>query len=763
MRKNYSDWPVAILFLFLMTLASGRLVMTGWTDNLIVPQGAAILGGVLGLALSVSQFGTKTRRWLAVAYTPLILTWLLLGMIPGAEDLLTRLSSLGGRIGYGLGQLVRAEEVADPLIFVAFACLTFWLVALTSGQAILHPTRILASLLPSSLLILLIQYYDGYPASRIWIVAVYLAVLLLLIGRKNYLQSARQWREKGIFTGPEPEFELNRSVILVTLLIVILAWMLPTPARALPAAARWWRENSRPLKSTQERISKALAALTSRKPPPVERYGDLLTLGNRADQGEGLLFRVSAPFTGLPRYYWRARVYDDYENGRWQSTQLATRSFLPEAGDLFVPDSDGQVVEFEFEWFFAAQATLLTHPQPVWVSRPAELRYTALTGGQLDVDRLRAATLLAPGERYLTRSVVHNPTVLELLEAGEDYPEWVRDRYLSLPENLPPRIIALAVSITEGAVTPYDKAERITTYLRENIVYDENVPGLAPGADALERFLFDWERGYCTYYATAEVVMLRAVGVPARLAAGYAQGERSNSLYVVRSKDAHAWPEVYFPGVGWVEFEPTGNQLPLVRPSGLEPERPELEPRPEREFPQLNDEPLPTPSSDISQPVGSPFPYLAVLGWIIITLAVALGGYGLWKLQRRLPFQQRALRAALAFYSWRSQDIPNWLGRWQRWSELSEVERAFHAINQSLLWLRQTQPGSLTPSERVQLLKQLLPEAAAEIETLALEHEMTLYSTHPGDPARAQKAAWNIRVTLFRSFFGRIFQEQPYE
>jgi hypothetical protein len=121
------------------------------------------------------------------------------------------------------------------------------------------------------------------------------------------------------------------------------------------------------------------------------------------------------------------------------------------------------------------------------------------------------------------------------------------------------------------------------------------------------------------------------------------------------------------------------------------------------------------------------------------------------------------LRAALAFYSWRSQDIPDWLGRWQRWSELSEVERAFHAINQSLLWLRQTQPGSLTPSERVQLLKQLLPEAAAEIETLALEHEMTLYSTHPGDPARAQKAAWNIRVTLFRSFFGRIFQEQPYE
>lgn len=758
MKQNHHDWLVAILFLFTMTFSSGRLVMTGWTDNLILAQGAAILGTILGLGLAVSQFQVRTRRWLVAVYTPFVVPWLLLGMDSGAEPVETRLLSLAGRVWYSLGQLFTAQEISDPLLFISLVCLAFWFIGIFCGQAILHPGRLLAGLMPPSLATLLIQVFDGYPPGRIWIVSVYLAFVLLLIGRKNYLDNDNQWRVKGTFTGSEPEFDLNRSMIIATILIVFLAWTLPTPASALPAAARWWRENSAPFKNAQERINKALAALSSEQPPPVERYGETLALGNQAEQGEGLLFRVRAPATAnLPRYYWRARVYDTYQNGQWQNnTALASRAFLPEGPDLNIPESGGRLAEFEFEWFFTAQATLVTHPQPVWVSRPAQLFYTSLPENQSDINGWRASPALVRGERYLARSIVKSPTIFEMQQAGEEYPDWVLERYLDLPEDISARIVALAVSISADAPTPYDKAERITNYLRQNISYDEKVPALPTGADALERFLFDWQRGYCNYYASAQVVMLRSVGVPARLAVGYAQGEQSGTSYVVRARDAHAWPEVYFPGIGWVEFEPTGNQEPLVRPSGIPLEmRPEREPIDlEREIPQFNDDVLlPPPASRPESDSRSQFPYQTVFGWIIITLLLALGGYVLWRLNRQQPFSQRFIQTALTYYQWRRLDIPNWLNTWLRWSSLSDVERAFHTINQALTWFRQEQPESLTPAERVQRLKELLPQAAEAIVTLASEHEMTLYSNHPGDPARAKKAAWNIRIALLRSVF----------
>ena len=84
----------------------------------------------------------------------------------------------------------------------------------------------------------------------------------------------------------------------------------------------------------------------------------------------------------------------------------------------------------------------------------------------------------------------------------------------------------------------------------------------------LSGYSFDLKQGFCNYYASIEVLMLRSVGVPARMAVGFAEGGFDNeaNVYIVRSLDSHAWPEVYFPEIGWIEFEPTGNQDPLLRP-----------------------------------------------------------------------------------------------------------------------------------------------------------------------------------------------------
>ncbi|MBI2853967.1 MAG: hypothetical protein HYX87_03485 [Chloroflexi bacterium] len=148
-----------------------------------------------------------------------------------------------------------------------------------------------------------------------------------------------------------------------------------------------------------------------------------------------------------------------------------------------------------------------------------------------------------------------------LRAAGDKYPGWVVDRYLQLPSMLPQRVRDLAVEITRVVSTPYDKAVAIETYLRKNIPYSLMIDPPPYNRDAVDYFLFDARKGYCDYFASAMAVMLRATGVPARVASGYAPGEQTkDGTFLVRDRNAHSWPQVYFPGHGWVEFEPTPSQ-----------------------------------------------------------------------------------------------------------------------------------------------------------------------------------------------------------
>jgi transglutaminase-like putative cysteine protease len=104
--------------------------------------------------------------------------------------------------------------------------------------------------------------------------------------------------------------------------------------------------------------------------------------------------------------------------------------------------------------------------------------------------------------------------------------------------------------------TPYDKAVAIERWLEENKRYSLAVE--RPGGDIADSFLFEMDAGYCTYYATTMVVLLRSQGVPARFVTGYTPGEiGDDGSYVVRGLDSHAWVEVYFPDVGWIRFDPT--------------------------------------------------------------------------------------------------------------------------------------------------------------------------------------------------------------
>ncbi|MGH9781344.1 MAG: DUF4129 domain-containing transglutaminase family protein, partial [Candidatus Acidiferrales bacterium] len=145
----------------------------------------------------------------------------------------------------------------------------------------------------------------------------------------------------------------------------------------------------------------------------------------------------------------------------------------------------------------------------------------------------------------------------KLRDAPAVYPAQISSTYLQLPK-LDPRIEQLAEQITAHAPTAYDKAANIELYLRTHFGYTLDLSDMNH-RDPLAYFLFVKRAGHCEYFASAMVVMLRTLGIPARYATGFLPGEYNDLAhdYIVRASDAHSWVEVYFPGYGWITFDPT--------------------------------------------------------------------------------------------------------------------------------------------------------------------------------------------------------------
>jgi transglutaminase-like putative cysteine protease len=265
------------------------------------------------------------------------------------------------------------------------------------------------------------------------------------------------------------------------------------------------------------------------------------------------------------QYYWRSKVFTNYTGQNWEMAEGETRLEDPEWSRNALPGRRQLSQSFELalppgQYLFAAN-------QPV-ETQPASLLQRLAADG--------SPVLIGETTSYAVTSWVADLTASQL-RATEEHtiPQSILDTYLQLPDDLPPRVTQLSASLTAQADTRFDKAIRIQDYLRQTYIYDIQVPASPAGQDIVDHFLFESSRGFCSHYASAMVVMLRSVDVPARLVTGYAQGEydAARRAYRVPASTAHAWVEVYFPIYGWVEFEPTSarpaqDYLDLTTPQG---------------------------------------------------------------------------------------------------------------------------------------------------------------------------------------------------
>jgi len=750
-----------------VSTAAARLTVTTWTDHLNVATVLACLGVLIGLALGQSRFSSRWAAVFALVYSLFAVPWRL-GLTLGEGILWSeRLLSLAGRTGLAVGQLARQEAVEDPLLFLSLMTTLFWMLGVHAGYNLTRHARPWPSILPPGFTLLIIQIYDPYVASRVWFLAGYLLFSILLLARLTYLHHYVRWQEDHVPLPPYMGFDLIRVTLLVTALLVLVAWTIPALADVLPSAEKAWQRVTQPWAIARERLSKAVAPLR-RAAGPANRYGyygKYLSLGRGSELSDIPIMTIvvsSRPTPGV-RYYWRARAYDHYADGQWSSTLSTAQSVTPDHFDLTLPRAEERLTTTLAYNLTIPMATLYTAPQPLWVSRPAQVDLAYNPDGTADLVALHATPPLHAGETYHAISSLSVATIVQLRAAGTDYPLWVTDRYLEVPPTVTARTLELARQVALGLDNPYDIAVAITYYLRTHIQYSEIIPPPPPpaagggergGQEPLDWFLFDLRQGFCNYYASAEIILLRSLGIPARLAVGYAQGEwqEESDTYLVRERDAHAWPEVYFPGLGWVEFEPTASQRPISRPlgesegdaaAGLTAPLAEDAERllDEDRLARIRDA-----EADLTSEVRKTtlrWNLLLLLGMLLIFLA--------WRVRRRhnlLPLPA-LLEAGLHRLG---VQPPAALRRWSRYVDLTPMERAYLELNAALARLDAPPAPADTPAERAAALSHLLPGAAEPAQRLLAEYHAAIYSPRRfGNLHVAEQAAHAIRTLSWQS------------
>lgn len=183
----------------------------------------------------------------------------------------------------------------------------------------------------------------------------------------------------------------------------------------------------------------------------------------------------------------------------------------------------------------------------------------------------------AGGRSYKVTSLRAEPTYQELLNTTPP-PASISSRYLSVPDSIGDDIVKKAADVTEGATTPYEKAVKLQDWFTQpgNFTYSLDAPP-PHQSGALRDFLFTSKVGYCEQFASSMALLARILGIPARVGMGYTAGtQQPDGGWIVRTKDAHAWPELYFSGIGWLRFEPTpggdGGQGSATAPSYTTPQ-----------------------------------------------------------------------------------------------------------------------------------------------------------------------------------------------
>ncbi|MGH2634074.1 MAG: DUF4129 domain-containing transglutaminase family protein [Tepidiformaceae bacterium] len=560
--------------------ASAPLLVMSWEDWLTF---AAALVTFVSIAISIQQ-----AHWVA-DMPPLVLTamaGLLIGMLAARIHrkaaaihpialvlgvvvvlLVVQTYADGSNVVERLGDfrtrmrewvdVIRAGDISnDNLPFVTLVHGVCFLCAYLASWSLFRWRNAWLAIIPGGIVLLSnIAFLEGRPSATF---IIFLFGAIVLIARMHLQRSEVKWRKLGV---EYPEFlslSAMQLTLVSTLALILMAWSLPLGGQAGPAQGLFdWLAT--PATSHTDTLVRLFHNVDSRKGAKLHSLGDILAIQSNITLSSTPVFQVTSSAPGLVR----AQSYEVYTGNGWKISGRDTEKVPAQqaAPDQAATNYKARQQESLTVKLLDAEDTLLTPGTPLGANVATTIETPRSFTG--DIERMQAQGSLGTNDTYNTVGSVSIATAEQLEGAGTNYPSYVAQRYLQLPK-IPQRVTdeAKRVAATGGGDTAYQRAKAIEQYL-QTFPFDLNVTAPPPGRDMTDYFLFDLKRGYFDYQATAMAVMLRSIGIPARVAVGYVldSTQAKGNVYTVSKDDAYSWVEVFFPQFGWVNFNPTSGKF----------------------------------------------------------------------------------------------------------------------------------------------------------------------------------------------------------
>jgi transglutaminase-like putative cysteine protease len=727
-------------FDLVVLLAAGLLVLpaplsireAAWVPNLEPVPKLALAGLLTGYLVERTRLPAIVGNLLAVALGVEAIAWAYAPVVEGSS-VSERATALLGHLGGWLDLVLTGGVSNDPLVFALAMGALAWIVGqITAWLLFRDGAPWLALALNGVALFMNLSYA---PAGLVNYVTWFVFAGCFTLAVHQLARRQELWRRAQLAVQPRVVFNVLLGTGVAAGALLSIAWALPSSVTSPPIAVEWTRATT-PWQSLETEFDRWFAALNGNgRSARGLSFGRTLAPRGSFDLGDTPVLQVR-PSDPNRRLYLRATTADRYAGQAITSSDTSATPFDANA-DLISADGlpDGRTTIQTIVRVLASRTAVAFGPEaPVRFSLPTEVE---LRGGvSQDVATIRLDTPIQQNQDYSVASAVSVATTQELRAAGEEYPEWVRSRYLQLPRGLPRRVIDLAHSETAGQTSAFDKATALESFLRDSFTYSTHVPEVPQGRDWVDYFLFDSKQGYCDYFATAMTVLLRVEGVPARVASGFAPGDfdDASGAYIVRENHAHSWVEVYFPRYGWIIFEPSAirpiperaDQAPPPAPAAQAPSSDsvasgQLTPEEQDELRGLRE----GAGGPGRQPFLTTWPGVLVLGLLAL---LACGAVGL---------------AGLGFV-WSRR-----LGR------LAVYQRPYAQLLQLGRWFGLVRPGpSATPYEVASALGAQLPSARPTVDRLTSAYVESTYASRP--PASNPWPEWlATRRRLVRALAAR--------
>jgi transglutaminase-like putative cysteine protease len=575
-------WLAAALLLVMLLCVCWSVQRAGWLEQADFLVAAAFYALLLGALLGLSSLTVVAVLPISAIVGAGIVLWAVGGEYFTELSQGDRLVSLRGE-AIGWVQILSQRGFAPQLTPYALGLgVIMWVTAFMAGYTLYRHHRVLdAILLVGAALI--VNMSATLTDLFVYLILFMVAALLLwlraaLIGREE------GWHRRRVNENAEVPGAIMRSGGVFIFGSIVMAWVLTSVAVAAPLTAVWnnldtvWSD-------VRDQLDVVFGGLNNGESRfHGTNFGPDFSISREWTSSDDPVLIVAAP-EGL---YLRAVTYDTYTGRGW--AQSAGRERNVDTDQPFFPDYTPEkplvgdafdIATIEIQIQRSSARTLFTTGYPISATAPV----TVVESGDLPVlGAVKATTSIPAGASYHLKAAISDATIAQLRAAGTNYPAEIGQFYLGT-DGLTPRTRDLAEQIKQGADgdTPYDWAEALTRYFQGvEFDYRTTAPPLSdPNRDFVDFFLFDPKGGrigFCEHYATAMVEMARAVGIPARVAVGFAPGEKilgpggervpGGTTWQVRERNAHAWAELYFPGYGWQIFEATKTIAPVHRRPG---------------------------------------------------------------------------------------------------------------------------------------------------------------------------------------------------